>query len=200
VDQSYLKAFDITNSNNPTFSNKVGVEWSVETIYPFKNKLFVGSSNGMFMYDISSSPGNPVKAGEFTHARSCDPVIADDTFAYVTLHSGTTCLGYTNQLDIVKLNDLSNAELAKTYSLTGPQGLSKDDNLLFICDGTDGLKVYNAVDVMNLQLIKQFPGAETYDVIANNKIAIVVAKDGLYQYDYSALSNIHLVSKIDIKN
>jgi len=200
VDQSYLKAFDITNSNNPTFSNKVGVDWSVETIYPFKNKLFVGSNNGMFMYDISSSPGNPVKAGEFTHARSCDPVIADDTFAYVTLHSGTTCLGYTNQLDIVKLNDLSNAELAKTYSLTGPQGLSKDDNLLFICDGTDGLKVYNAVDVMNLQLIKQFPGAETYDVIANNKIAIVVAKDGLYQYDYSALSNIHLVSKIDIKN
>ena len=53
---------------------------------------------------------------------------------------------------------------------------------------------------MNLQLIKQFTGAETYDVIANNKIAIVVAKDGLYQYDYSALNNIHLVSKIDIKN
>ena len=94
-------------------------------------------------------------------------------------------MGYNNQLDIVKLNNLSNAELVKTYNLTSPQGLSKDGDLLFICDGTDGLKVYDASDVMNLQLIKQFPGLETYDVIANNKIAIVVAKDGLYQYDYS---------------
>ena len=158
VGYSDLNVFNITNSNKPAFSNKVRVDWSVETIYPFKNKLFIGSNNGMYIYDINSSPGNPVKAGEFTHARSCDPVIADDTFAYVTLHSGTTCLGYTNQLDIVKLNNLSNAELVKTYSLTSPQGLSKDDNLLFICDGTDGLKVYDATDVMNLQLIKQFPG------------------------------------------
>jgi hypothetical protein len=58
--------------------------------------------------------------------------------------------------------------------------------------------VYNAADAMNLQLIKQFPGFEAYDVIANNKIAILVAKDGLYQYDYSSLDNIHLVSKINI--
>ena len=79
-------------------------------------------------------------------------------------------------------------------------GLSKDGNLLFICDGTDGLKIYNASEVHNLQLIKQFPGVETYDVIAWNKIAIVVAKDGLYQYDYSNANNIHLVSKINIAN
>lgn len=129
-----------------------------------------------------------------------DPVIADNQYAYVTLHSGTTCLGYNNQLDIVQLNNLSNAELVKTYNLTNPHGLSKDGNLLFICDGTDGLKIFDASNVQNLQLIKQFPGLETYDVIANNKIALVVAKDGLYQYDYSNVNNIHLLSKINISN
>jgi len=41
---------------------------------------------------------------------------------------------------------------------------------------------------------------DTYDVIAWNKNAIVVAKDGLYQYDYSDANNIHLVSKISIAN
>jgi hypothetical protein len=195
-----LTSFNITNSNNPLFSNKTEVDWHVETIYPFKDKLFIGSNNGMYIYDINSSPGNPVKVGEFTHARSCDPVVADDNYAYVTLHSGSTCLGYNNELDIVKLNDLTNADLVKVYNLTSPLGLSKDGNLLFICDGTDGLKIYNASNILNLQLLKQFPGLETYDVIAWNKIALLVAKDGLYQYDYSNVNNIHLVSKINIAN
>ncbi|MEO8766027.1 MAG: hypothetical protein ABI416_17125 [Ginsengibacter sp.] len=198
VGSSDLSAINITNGSQPVFSNKVLVDWHVETIYPFKDKLFVGSNNGMFIYDVSASPENPVKVGEFTHARACDPVIADDNFAYVTLHSGTICLGYNNELDVVKLNGLADASLAKTYNLTSPQGLSKDGNLLFICDGTDGLKVYNANDVMNLQLIKQFPDFESYDVIAYNRTAIVVAKDGLYQYDYSDPNNIHLVSKLGI--
>lgn len=195
-----LSVFNISNSKQPVFSNKIQVDWHVETIYPFENKLFVGSNNGMYMYDINSSPENPAKIGEFAHVRSCDPVIADDKYAYVTLHSGTTCLGYNNELDIVKLNNLSNAELVKIYNLTSPLGLSKDGNLLFICDGTDGLKIFNALDVQNLQLIKQFQGMETYDVIAENKVAIVVAKDGLYQYDYSDVNNIHLLSKLNIVN
>jgi hypothetical protein len=69
---------------------------------------------------------------------------------------------------------------------------------LFICDGSDGLKIYNASDVSGLQLIKQFSNIETYDVIAYNHIALVVAQDGLYQYDYSDTNNIHLISKIGI--
>jgi len=200
VDQSYLKAFDITNSNNPTFSNKVGVEWSVETIYPFKNKLFIGSNNGMFIYDVESSPEYPAKLGEFTHVRACDPVIADDSFALVTLHSGTDCMGFNNQLDVVKLNNLTNSELVKTYSMTSPHGLSKDGNLLFICDGTEGLKVFDASYVMNLQLIKQINinNLETYDVIASGNIALVVAVDGLYEYDYSNVNDIRLLSKLNI--
>jgi hypothetical protein len=200
VGSTDLSVFNIANGDDPLFSNKIPVDWHVETIYPFKNKLFVGANNGMYIYDINSSPSNPQKVGEFTHARSCDPVVADDNYAYVTLHSGTTCLGYNNELDVVKLNNLVNSDLVKTYSLTSPLGLSKDGNLLFICDGTDGLKIYDASDVLNLQLIKQFPGLDTYDVIAWNKIAIVVAKDGLYQYDYSNPGNIHLLSKLNIVN
>jgi len=193
-----LNVFNITNSIVPTFAGTVHVDWHVETIYPFKNKLFVGSNNGMFIYNVESSPANPAKMGEFTHVRACDPVIADDNFAYVTLHSGTDCLGYNNQLDVVQLNDLTNSELAKTYSMTSPHGLSKDGDLLFICDGTDGLKVYDASDVMNLKLVKKISNLETYDVIANGNVALVVASDGLYQYDYSNINNIHLLSKLSI--
>jgi hypothetical protein len=96
----------------------------------------------------------------------------------------------------VDVKNLNNTALVKSYQLVHPIGLSKDGNNLFICDGIDGLKIYNAADVNNLQLIKQLKDAEVYDVIAENGLAIVVAKDGLYQYDYSDLSNIHLISKL----
>ncbi len=196
VGDNDLNVFNVTNGDQPAFTGSVQVDWHVETIYPFENKLFVGSNNGMIMYDVQSSASAPKKIGEFTHARACDPVIADDKYAYITLHSGTECLGYNNQLDVVQLNNFTDASLVKTYNLTSPHGLSKDGNLLFICDGTDGLKVFNASDANNIKLLKQIPGAETYDVIAYNKLAIVVASDGLYQYNYSDINNIHLLSKI----
>ena len=200
VGESDLNVIDISHSQQPVFVNKFSVDWHVETIYPFDDKLFVGSNNGMYMYNVASSPDNPTKIGQFTHVRACDPVIADDKYAYVTLHSGTTCLGFNNELDVVKLNSFTNAELVKTYTLSSPLGLSKDGNLLFICDGHGGLKVFNTSNALNIQMIKQFPGIETYDVIAQNNVAIVVAKDGLYQYEYSDINNIHLISKLNIVN
>jgi len=198
VGYSNLDVFNITNAVNPMHTGRKNLGWNIETIYPFMDKLFIGSQTGMFIYSISSNPDNPDPAGQFNHIRSCDPVIADNKYAYVTLRSGTTCQGFTNQLDIVQLNHLFNASLVKVYNLTNPHGLSKDGNLLFICDGQAGLKIYEASDVLNLKLIKQINNLETYDVIALGGIALVVAKDGLYQYDYSSVSDIRFLSKITV--
>ena len=198
VGNSFLNVFDISTSQQPTIDGNVNVgNWSIETIFPFKGKLFIGSQNGMYIYNINN-PDQPILEGQFGHVRSCDPVVADDSFAYVTLRSGTACQGFSNQLDILQLNNFTNPSLVTSYNLTNPHGLSKDGSFLFICDGNDGLKIYNAVDVNNIKLIKQFTGMDTYDVIANGNIALVVAKDGLYQYDYSNVNNIHLLSKINI--
>lgn len=198
VSFSDLNVFNIASVFSPVYITKVAISnWQIETIFPMSNKLFIGSQTGMYIYNIDN-PNNPTLAGQFSHVQSCDPVIADDNYAFVTLRSGTACQGFTNQLEILNLDNLTDPVLIKTYSLTNPHGLSKDGNLLFICDGADGLKIYNASDVSNLQLIKQFSGIETYDVIAFNNIALLVAKDGLYQYDYSDVNNIHLVSKVGI--
>jgi hypothetical protein len=168
--------------------------WGIETIYPFKDKLFIGSNTGMFIYDITN-PAQPSKQGEFNHVRTCDPVIAEDNYAYVTLRTGTGCPGATNQLDVLDITNLSQPLRMKTYPMTNPHGLSKDGDLLFICDGKDGLKVYNAADRNSIFLVKHITGLSTYDVIAWNDVAIVSATDGLYQYDYSDVNNIKLLSK-----
>lgn len=198
VSNNDLNVFNISSAFDPSYKTKVQISnQTVETIFPFENRLFIGSQSGMFIYNINN-PEEPVLQGQFGHVMSCDPVIADDDYAYVTLRSGNWCAGVSNQLDVLKLNQLTNPELVKTYPFTNPHGLSKDGNLLFICDGTDGLKIYDASNVSDLKSIKNFAGIETYDVIAYNNIAIVVAKDGLYQYDYSNPHQIHLISKLTI--
>ena len=195
VGNSDLQTFNISNATNPVFSRKKNMRWGIETIYPFRNKLFIGSTTGMFIYSLAN-PDNPVEEGQFNHVRSCDPVIADGDYAYVTLRSGGFCAGFNNELDILNISKLSNPTMVKVYSMTNPHGLSKDGNTLFICDGTDGLKVYNAANVSDLKLIKKIDGLETFDVIAHGGVALVVAKDGLYQYDYTNVNDIKFLSKI----
>jgi hypothetical protein len=197
VNRSTLGTFNINDPSDPQKTSAKNIGWNIETIYPFKDKLFIGSTSGMFIYDLSN-PGSPSQVGQFSHARSCDPVIADDNNAYITLHDGTPCQGFNNQLDIVNIANLSSPSLVKTYPMTHPHGLSKDKNLLFICDGRDGLKIYDATNPLNIVLKKHVTGLETYDAIAWNDNLVVVAKDGLYQYDYSNRENITLRSKLSV--
>lgn len=199
VGASDLSVFNISNTENPLFVTKKNLTASIETIYPFADKLFIGSQTGMFIFDISFAD-NPVQVGQFSHVMSCDPVISDGQFAYVTLRTGTTCARNANQLEVLKLTNLINPVSVKIYPMTNPYGLSKEGSMLFVCDGKDGLKIYDANDVMNLQLKKTISVPEAYDVITLGGDAILVAKDGLYQYDYSDLNNIRLLSKITIQN
>ncbi len=199
VSNDSLRVVNVSSNANPFIVNAINLGWGIETVFPFKDKLFIGSNTGMFIYGVQN-PVNPVKLGSFNHVRTCDPVIADDNFAYVTLHSGTRCTGFTNQLDVLNITNIQSPQLIKSYPLTSPRGLSKDGNLLFICDGNDGLKVFDAANPNSISLIKQFIIAEANDVIAYNNIALVVAKDGLYQYDYTNAADIKLLSKIAVQN
>lgn len=194
---SDLDVFNITNTEDPVKTTRVTIGWNIETIYPFQNKLFIGSMSGMFIYNVSN-PDAPVHAGQFNHVRTCDPVIADNDYAYVTLRSGTPCQGFTNELDVLQLNNFINPTLVKVYQLKNPKGLSKDGNYLFICD--EGLKIYNAANVTSLQMLKHVTNIETFDVIAYNNIALVVASDGLYQFDYSDINNVRQISKISVSH
>ena len=161
------------------------------------NYMYGVSSYKLYAFDIAN-PSDPMYTGEFAHVSSCDPVISDGQTAYVTLRSGTECQGFTNQLDVINISNLSNPSLIKTYPMSNPHGLSKDGDNLFICDGKAGLKIYNASDPSSIKLLDKFENLETFDVITMNGLAIVVAKDGLYQYDYSNNSNIRQISRMGI--
>jgi hypothetical protein len=192
-----IHTFTISTENNPQEVSYKSLPWNIETIYPFNNNLFIGSSTGMFIYSLSN-PASPSQLSQFSHMTACDPVIADGQNAFVTLRTGNACQGTTNELDVLNISNLSSPSLLKIYSMGNPRGLAKDGDLLFICDGSKGLKVYNASDPLNLQLLKTITSFEPTDVILKNKTAIVVAADGLYQFDYSDQNNIRQVSRVAI--
>lgn len=198
VSHDDLKVFNVTRADAPAYVKQVDLnQGGIETIFPYRNNLFVGAQAGMYIYN-TSNPDNPQPLGQFVHVRACDPVIADGDYAYVTLKGGGFCGGFNNQLDVINVKNLTSPQLVKTYSLKGPKGLSKDGSLLFICDANEGLKLFNAADASNIVPIKTIGGFEAHDVIAWQGYAIVVANDGLYLIDYQNINNVKLVSKMQV--
>jgi hypothetical protein len=198
VSNTDLKVFNISQAASPEFTGKQVLPLGdIETIFPYKQNLFIGSRSGMFIYN-TINPDQPQKRSQFIHSRSCDPVIADDNFAYITLWGGSSCGGFSNQLDIVDIRNLSAPTLLRTYPLTSPKGLSKDGDILMICDGKEGLKLMNVATASFVTPIKTVGGFEGTDVIAYNGIAIVTAKDGLYCINYTNPSQAFIAGKIGI--
>ncbi|MCW3092727.1 MAG: hypothetical protein JWP81_3796 [Ferruginibacter sp.] len=204
VGQSNLSAFNISVPAEPVKENVKPIGWNIETIYPVKDKLFIGGQTGMFIYSLSN-PSSPSLLGSFSHACFRDPVIADDQYAYVTLRAtGNTspCWGggaaQRNELDVVNISNILQPSLVKIYDMAEPKGLSKDGDLLFICDGKAGLKIYNAANVQDIKLLKTINNINPFDVICQFGIVIVVADEGIYQYDYSNINNIKLISKVPV--
>lgn len=159
--------------------------------------MLIGTQTGMFIYN-ASNPDQPQKLGQFSHVRTCDPVIADGNYAYVTLSGGSTCGGFSNQLDVLDIRSLTNPSLIRSYNLTAPKGLAKDGDLLLICDGKEGIKIFDAKDPAILLQLKNVPGFEATDVIAQQGIAIATAKGGLYCIDYTDVTNAKVIGKIPV--
>jgi hypothetical protein len=197
LDGGYLQPFDITNATSPIAKDKSYISWDIETIFPYNNNLFLGSSTGMHILD-TSNPASPQRISTYEHIRSCDPVVVQDHYAYVTLRSGTECQGFTNQLEVIDIEDLHNPQLIKTYTMTNPHGLGIDESTLFICDGDAGLKVFDAANVNEISsnLVAHYENINAFDVIPLNHILVMIGEDGIFQYDYSDRSDIKLLSHL----
>ncbi len=199
VDNTSMRVFELSNPSNPIFVNTVNLGWGIETIFPYQDKLFIGSTTGMFIFS-NAKPSQPTLLSTFTHARACDPVYATATRAYITLRQGNNCNRATDQLDVVDITDIKNPKLLRSYPMYNPKGLSVTNNIMYLCD--EGLKVYDVAKDLEIDdhKLSHIKGFESYDVIhlADKNIAMVVGKDGLFQYNTTDQSNLKLLSKIPV--
>jgi hypothetical protein len=205
VDNSNLKTFDISDPKNPVLyeDRTQDLGFGIETIFPMDSLLFIGSETGMHIYRVSNRL-IPQYLSTTTHILSCDPVVAQGNYAYVTLNSGNIrCGRNTNVLQIYDIKDLKNPEFITEIAVgfTSPLGLGIDGDKLFICD--KGLKVYDITDHTSPVWVDDLHSAgvhdirDSYDVIPINGDLILVASSGIYQLDYTGES-LRLLSKIEI--
>lgn len=202
VDTYQMHVFDISSADNPVDANNIDLGWDIETIFPYKNNLFIGSQSGMFVYNIDN-PADPIYMSSVSHITTCDPVVANDTYAFVTLRSTDNANNWcgntlTNQLDVIDITDVTNAQLLYEFDMISPYGLGLDGNTLFITEGDEGLKVFDITDVSKIDenMIQHLTGFNAFDVIPNNGTLILTGNDGLYQFDYTNLDEIKLLSLI----
>jgi hypothetical protein len=199
VSNSNLKVFDINQPQQPRQVQDVKLGLNIETIFPYNNMLFIGSRTGMHIYD-NANPLQPVFLSQYQHVMSCDPVVVQGNYAYVTLRDGTPCRFGANLLDVVDISNPRSPQQVRSIPMLNPHGLGVDGNVLFVCEGEHGLKVFDVTDPAQ-PVEKQFiKGIRTYDVIPRNKVLLVVGKDGLMQYDYSDADNPKLLSMIPLAN
>ena len=118
----------------------------------------------------------------------------------MTLRSGTECEGFINQLEIIDVADVLKPRLLKIYPMHHPIGLSITRGTLFICEDDQGLKVFDASNWKDLQLLDHEKNLTAFDVIAleDQKVAIVTGETGILQYDFSNPKDLKLLSRIQI--
>lgn len=142
-DGSSLTTFQVENDGSVNEQQTWYAGWNIETMFIRNETMFLGAQQGMYIYDISALPACTLLS-QYTHVTACDPVVADEHFAYITLREGNNCGATRNVLEVVDISNLQHPVLEKTYEMTRPHGLGIDGDVLFICDGEDGLKVYDA--------------------------------------------------------
>ena len=196
VDNMKLYTYSLVNEAHPQLKSSVNIGFAIETIYPYGDKLFIGSQSAMYVYSIAD-PALPALLGTASHVRSCDPVVANDTFAYVTVRSGSNCGGNVNALMVYSLKNILQPRQLNTVPLENPWGLGISDNRLFVCNGTNGLNMYDITNPSKPSLIKKVQTESFFDVIVTpDKMLIAMIQDGTALYQIGTSDSLTLLAKI----
>ncbi len=198
-----LDIFDLTSPTAPEKANTVNVGVHLETLFPYGDKLFIGSNVGMYIYD-NSDPLNPTQLSVFEHARACDPVFVSGNYAYVTLWNGSECGAGPNQLDVIDVSDLTNPILKASFAMENPHGLSVKENTLLLCEGDYGFKSFDTTNPVTvgdnlLDHVKNMKATDVISLPGYKNVAMVIGEGGFYQYDFDDPNNLELLSVIKVK-
>ena len=199
VDNSSLRVFDISIGSNPILKKTINIGFSIETIYPFKDKLFIGSTSVVHIYDVTN-PEQPTKLSEAISPqvlRRCDPVVAKDSVAFATLRSNGACGGVQSILAIYDIKNI-NKPVQKTFvNMSEPYGLGYSDTALYVCDKNSGLNVFSISDAYKPIKLKSIYDGNYIDVIPYNNQLLCWISDGLLIYDIANVGNPIKVAKIN---
>jgi len=199
VGMNNLSLFDVKTASNPSFIKSIGLGWGVETIFPYENKLFIGTNTGMHIFNATDA-ANPVKLSTYSHVFACDPVAVQGKYAFITLRTGNMCRQAMNQLEVVDIEDPSKPKQVAVFPMQNPHGLSVSGNNLFLCEGAFGIKSFNIDNKSEIgkNMLQHLSTIKSFDVIAGPKSLIVTGQEGVFQFDYRNAANLRQLSLIKV--
>lgn len=196
VDETSLHTYSISNPAQPEHLRNTSLGFGTETIFPYNNSLLLGTEQGMYIFDLSH-PDSPKQSAHFEHIRSCDPVVAEDNYAFITLNSyNTRCWRGLNELQVVDLHNLSAPYMLTSYSLTSPKGLDIHNDTLFICD--DGIRLMNVSNKNYPQELAHYYNIAAEDLIYTQGRLLAIGSDGFSQYSVNQ-GGLSLLSTIPVE-
>lgn len=199
VDKEALKVFDISNAAQPLYQRSVPVGFEIETIFPFGDKLFIGSTSVVHIFSIAD-PSRPEKLSVAVSPnviRRCDPVVAKDTVAFATLRANGDCGGTGSILAVYDIKDITAPVQKGQYPVGEPYGLGYSGNVLYVCDRLSGLMVFDITEPYNPLLVRSVPDVQPVDVIPFNNVLIVWTATGMALYDIADKQNPALLTQIN---
>jgi hypothetical protein len=154
VDHKTLITYSLNSVTNVEKVNQIDIGFNIETIYNLEDKLFIGSQDALYIYSITQ-PQQPEYLSSAQHLRACDPVVANEQYAYVTIRSSfndqvNRCGGNTNALVIYDVTNITNPIRKQLITLFNPRGLALNYDVLYVCDATEGLKIFKTEDLTGI--------------------------------------------------
>jgi hypothetical protein len=208
VDDSKLNVVSIADPAHPVDAGELWIGSDIETIFAMDDLLFIGSQSAMHIYDIEK-PEFPEFVSTSSHFKSCDPVVAAGTLAFVTLNSslGSWCGQRGDRLIAYDISDVYAPVVIDEVQLSSPRGLAVDigQKMLFVCD--NGIRAFDISDPENIEIlyssvpVPEVGRIDAYDciVLENDSRLLVIGADGLYQLAYDR-EGFTFISKIDIRS
>lgn len=184
-------------SNNSVFKevSTVKIDDNSETIYGTNNRLYLGSMTSMRIYNANNA-SSPVEMSCVEHHESCDPVLPRADVAYYTLRSTENegCNGKgENTLNIVDISNENKPVELESIEMDSPYGLCFANNYLFVGEGQNGLKIYDATNPKKLKHKFDIANLVAYDIMIhpnNPNIIILSNSTGIeeYQIDWNSFT------------
>lgn len=196
VDRHTITVVDISDPTSPIRSGEVFAGFDIETIFSYKNKLYLGSQNGMYIFSLND-PAKPSKEGEVTHFRACDPVVSNDSVSYVTLRSSGRGCGAAR--DVLKVYNVKNPAAiieANELLMKSPYGLGLHDNTLYVCEGANGMIVFDVSKPYEPVKLSELKDDIYFDVIPYGDVLIAFIEKGVCFFDISDPMHPELLSKL----
>jgi hypothetical protein len=197
LDYQTLITADISTPDDPKVIGRTYIGWTIETLYPTAEFLFVGGTLGMYIFD-RSNPAMPVKIGEVQHFRACDPVVVSGNMAYVTLRGGSRCGDNRDVLLSVDIAKPNQPTIVGEKEMSTPYGLAVEDHLLYVSTGSSGFELLDVVTPASPSKVKAWPDRSTKDFIWLGNTLYTLGFDNVMIFDVTTPDEPVLLSEITL--